>query len=130
MTGAHPLPAAVQVHTVRGMGLMCGIVLNFDEDKVEEQAKLLDVDCANRGLLVRMLGSGTMVLSPVSSWHPRPPRRPNMCRVRSFRATKALVITEEEVDKLVGILKDSFVRVTAELGLTFDSVAKNPAKLI
>lgn len=45
---------------------MCGIVLNFDDDKVAEQAKVLDSDCQSRGLLVRMLGTGTMVLSPVS----------------------------------------------------------------
>ena len=73
---------------------MCGIVLNFEDDKIEEQAKLLDEICLSRGLLVRMLGVGTMVLSP------------------------ALVITESEIDKLVGILKASFKHVTEQLGLT------------
>ena len=73
---------------------MCGIVLNFEDDKIEEQAKLLDETCLSRGLLVRMLGTGTMVLSP------------------------ALVITKPEIDKLVGILKDSFEHITEQLGLT------------
>ena len=45
-------------------------------------------------LLVRMLGVGTMVLSP------------------------ALVITESEIDKLVGILKTSLEHVAEQLGLT------------
>ena len=73
---------------------MCGIVLNFEDDKIEEQAKVLDEICLSRGLLVRMLGTGIMVLSP------------------------ALVITKSEIDKLVGILKDSFEHITEQLGLT------------
>ncbi len=75
---------------------MCGIVLNFDDDKIEEQAKMLDKDCVSRGLLVRMLGGGTMVLSP------------------------ALIITEPEIDTLVGILKTSFEHITEQLGLSFE----------
>jgi adenosylmethionine-8-amino-7-oxononanoate aminotransferase len=75
---------------------MCGIVLNFDDDKIEEQAKILDDDCLSRGLLVRMLGTGTMVLSP------------------------ALVITESEIDTLVGVLKTSFEHITEQLGMDFE----------
>lgn len=82
---------------------MCGIVLNFDDDKIEEQAKLLDEICLSRGLLVRMLGVGTMVLSP------------------------ALVIIEQEIDQLVSILKASFEHVTEQLGLVFQDIAKEPA---
>ena len=45
------------VHTVRGMGLMCGLVLNFDEEHLERQLHLLEQMCIERGLLVRMLVS-------------------------------------------------------------------------
>ena len=74
-----------------GAGLMAGIVFNFDD--VPVQAKRLDALCQERGLLVRMLGVGTCVLSP------------------------SLVITEEEIDTLVSKLKGSVLLVAAEMAL-------------
>ena len=123
----------VEPHAAGAVG---AAVLNFDDDKVEEQAKMLDADCTKRGLLVRMLGSGTMVLSPVSftPLHCAPPTplrssrswTPGCCiclllpEVSPMPANaQSLVIKEAEIDKLVGILKDSFLDLTETLGMNF-----------
>ena len=54
-------------------------------------AKRIDQLCLEGGLLVRMLGISTCVLSP------------------------ALIISEAEIDKLVGILKVAVMQVSDEL---------------
>ena len=68
---------------------MAGTVFRFDD--VEAQAQRLDELCQERGLLVRMLGTGTCVLSP------------------------SLVITEGQIDALVRKLAESVLRVAEEM---------------
>ena len=102
------------VHTVRGMGLMCGLVLNFDEEHLERQLHLLEQMCIERGLLVRMLVRRRDIAAAWVAFFSRCQRYRCGQGIGTMVLSPSLIITEEQIDTLVSVLQDSFRQLVAD----------------
>ena len=89
-------------------------MLNFDEEHLERQLHLLEQMCIERGLLVRMLVSRHDVTAAWLAFFPRCQRHRCGQGIGTMVLSPSLIITEEQIDTLVAVLKDSFRQLVAD----------------